>query len=1076
MLTKFQESLINIIKTTPHDRTKLLVLKGFPHSWLSGLKYEKLFSFSASSSLLNLYNSKMQLITEAVNKLNNESSIYWCTLEELLSVGTETISPFCEIHIINNNLYKHFYPLNYEIENIEMIYEEYYEEIEKHTDIPEDIQYISNFYGDIKKTNTGSYYITYIDQLPSIDLFSITKRDALPVTNQADTFIELSDDEESFLNLLEDLDERRLNDLTLYLTWRGNIEQFPQGYSQRLLLIRSLYPSVKIFHFQKQTESASIARLNEYENILEQYWGFKTFRTLKMYKNVDDYHNPKQINHISQAQIINDLVSQGEYANSSKSFRDIFVTSPTGAGKSVMFQIPAIYLAEKYNLLTIVISPLIGLMKDQVYSLQEKNVNFATTINSEISPVEKMNITNRIADGEISILYISPETLLSRSDIKMLIGDRKIGLFIVDEAHIVTTWGKAFRSDYWYLGSYLQKLRKEMQFPIATFTATAIYGGVEDMYSETRDSLLLTSPINYFGYVKRDDIKVSLKRIDTKTARDHEYRQQKYALLHERLKRLFKKRKKVLVYFPLVSLIKEFNSYMEINAKNELSGTISMYYGSLKKEKKNDSFLKFKNNDSYIMLATKAFGMGIDIPDIDNVIHFAPTGNVCDYIQEIGRAARDLEEGKAYFDFLSKDFNHVKRLHGISTIKKSQLIQVMDKILMLYKKDLNKKRARNLLISSEEFRYIFEKNSRSDMEDDLDNKLKTALLIIEKDFINRIGFSPIIARPRSVFSVEYIKIKRDIEEHFKKQYNPYIKKIKSINDEYFGSIYKINLKELWEDKYKEISFPKFKYLFHQKDDQLKFEYIEFFESVFLINLNLQKETPEAFLYKTENIITKIEEIFNPLIISQKQFTIEQLTQNISNALNKSKYQAEAIANQLIQSIISYQRTVNYHRNHRMTLIKELEKSKGNKYQVYPSLNEFMNFIKVHVNKVIQMSDYNQHDNTQELFVLKSDRSNSEKTFISLGLLEMLDLLLYEVKGGDSPEIFIRVNSQLQIENTVNAAEKYQNTILNNVHQRHKISVAMLTYLFKNEVNTEEFWDSIEDYFLGRVPQEVIESS
>jgi len=85
-----------------------------------------------------------------------------------------------------------------------------------------------------------------------------------------------------------------------------------------------------------------------------------------------------------------------------------------------------------------------------------------------------------------------------------------------------------------------------------------------------------------------------------------------------------------------------------------------MYYGPLEKERKYSNYLRFKNNEVLIMLATKAFGMGIDIPDIANVYHFAPTGNVCDYIQEIGRVARELDQGYAYFDFLPKDFVHVK--------------------------------------------------------------------------------------------------------------------------------------------------------------------------------------------------------------------------------------------------------------------------------------------------------------------------------------------------------------------------------------------------------------------------------
>ena len=142
-----------------------------------------------------------------------------------------------------------------------------------------------------------------------------------------------------------------------------------------------------------------------------------------------------------------------------KDYRDVFVTASTGAGKSAMFQISAIYLAEEYNLFTIVISPLIGLMKDQVYNLELLNYKYARTINSDISPIHKQEIINDIADYKCHILYISPVSLLSRSDLEQIIGDRTLGLMVIDEAHIVTTWGKQFRPDYWYLGDHLRKIK-----------------------------------------------------------------------------------------------------------------------------------------------------------------------------------------------------------------------------------------------------------------------------------------------------------------------------------------------------------------------------------------------------------------------------------------------------------------------------------------------------------------------------------------------------------------------------------------------------------------------------------------
>ncbi|TCS84497.1 helicase-related protein [Tepidibacillus fermentans] len=989
MFNQFFQHFNIFLNKLDRKRNNLVVFKGFPNEWISKIDYQKLFSIPLGELLSELPKRKMELITEAVMRLNQSPDIYWCTYEELITASKDTIETFADVHILNNNLYQYYYPLTYSIDEIDHIYLEYYEDIDNHHDIPDEIQYISSYYGNILKTRNGRFYVSYIDNYGEIDLFNNEKDiSSFPITKTAQNFIELSEDEEPFLELISQLSKNSKEIKALHFTWKGDIQQFSQNYLNRIQILQSLLPDLKIYQYQKKTESKGIAREKEYEKILKKYWGYDHFRPLRMYKNVDDIENPKEIIYISQSQIIDDIVTQAELAYKDETFRDVFTTSPTGAGKSVMFQVPAIYLAEKYNLLTIVISPLIGLMKDQVYGLHERNVYFSATINSEISPVEKMNISTKIANGEISILYISPETLLSRSDISMLIGDRKVGLFVIDEAHIVTTWGKAFRSDYWYLGSYLQKLRKQMKFPVATFTATAIYGGIEDMYSETRDSLMLINPINYFGYVKRENIKVSLKSVSFTSTKEQEYRLQKYSLLHERLKRSYKRKKKVLVYFPFVSILRQFNDYILAHANHELANSVSTYYGTMKKEEKNESFLKFKNGDSLIMLATKAFGMGIDIPDIDTVIHFAPTGNVCDYVQEIGRAARSLDEGKAYFDFLPKDFNHVKKLHGISTIRKAQLIQVMDKILMLYKKEKSNKPARNLLVSSEEFRYIFERNFNSDQDDDLDNKLKTALLIIEKDFINKMGYSPIIARPRNIFSIEYMKVKREIEDDFVKTYGPYIQKIKSLNEEYFGGIYKFNLKELWEIKYKDMTFPKFKFLLHHKDDNLKFKHIEFIESVLNVEIDLQNKNQYQFLKNIEDTISKIEKLFSPYIYNQEYFSLNSLTTSVSSLFRKSKYQSEAIANQLIQSIISYQDVVNRNQNHRLSIITKRENQSEIKYKVFPNLNEFTRFLNHHVNKLLQMSALNYNEN-YEVYLPKSHTYELEKTFISLGLLKCL---------------------------------------------------------------------------------------
>ena len=249
--------------------------------------------------------------------------------------------------------------------------------------------------------------------------------------------------------------------------------------------------------------------------------GFTTFRKIQFYKDPDI---DKEVKELSQAQIIEEIITQAERSYDEakgNNYRDIFITASTGAGKSVMFQIPAVYLAKKYHKLTIIIEPVKALMQDQKEKLNQSGYTRVETFNSDlISQTEKEAVLERIKSGEVDLLYLSPETLLSYS-IETIIGDREIGLLIVDEAHIVTTWGVGFRPDYWYLGSYINSLRNQIQttkgmnrkiyhFPICAFTATAINGGFDDSVGDTIISLYMENPVKYIGYVRRDDIKFDI--------------------------------------------------------------------------------------------------------------------------------------------------------------------------------------------------------------------------------------------------------------------------------------------------------------------------------------------------------------------------------------------------------------------------------------------------------------------------------------------------------------------------------------------------------------------------------------
>lgn len=748
----------------------IIVLIGLDTSELPEEK--KYFGFTIDHyDIVDLSTLREQAQEDIINNREFEENYKWMTIEEYQLFNESKNINKMPIVILKNNIYYKQYPYDYKLSNIESIYHYLYFQEDKELENEELklLENVSYFYGQIDYSKQGNnYYLTYpeIDNsIPEYKLFkglsqSIEFTEDFP----EDVYrIELSDDELPFLDFTENLLKSSKHKEILFVV-SGNIEELPNNYIERINILKE-YKNLVVFFTSLTLKRQIIKRETEYIKILKEVYGYSSFRNLEFYRNIEN--KSKETVNISQAQIIDDIVEQAENAISGESFQDIYITSSTGSGKSIMFQIPALYLANKYienKPLTLVISPLIGLMDDQVGSMRSKGVSSSGTIHGNTLPFEREKILEKVQTEEINVLYLSPETLQARSDIKMLVGDRRIGVVIIDEAHIVTTWGKSFRADYWYLGIYLAKLRKEHKFPIVTFTATAIYGGREDMYLDTRNSLNMISPISYFGKVRRDDIIMNVKSSEKEfKIQGSDYRKTKNALALKHVLKAYENNEKTLVYFPTVKLLTDFHNFL-LHNNIELKEKVGKYYGNLSKEEKDEVLKQFKTGEIRFVLATKAFGMGIDIPDINSVYHYAPTGNVVDYIQEIGRAARDkskVEYGVGAIDFLPRDFNEVKQLHGMSAIKKMQILEVMNKVLSVYKEKGN---SRNLIISPEDFKYIFVQNKRD--EETLDNKVKTVLLMIEKDFSSpsKLGYSPFVARPRSLFGNDLIFVDKSIEK------------------------------------------------------------------------------------------------------------------------------------------------------------------------------------------------------------------------------------------------------------------------------------------------------------------------
>ena len=181
--------------------------------------------------------------------------------------------------------------------------------------------------------------------------------------------------------------------------------------------------------------------------LLRDIYGYGQFRDLEVY---DDLFRGKDTLHISQGQLIESVIAEAEKAYKGEKEPDnVLLTAPTGGGKSLLFQLPAIYLGREYGLLTIVVSPLKALITDQVEGLQELGYTRVAYASSDLSPEQKNEVYRQVREGEVDLFYLSPELLLSY-DIKHFAGERRIGLVVVDEAHTVTRWG---RSSAWTIGS-----------------------------------------------------------------------------------------------------------------------------------------------------------------------------------------------------------------------------------------------------------------------------------------------------------------------------------------------------------------------------------------------------------------------------------------------------------------------------------------------------------------------------------------------------------------------------------------------------------------------------------------------
>jgi ATP-dependent DNA helicase RecQ len=318
---------------------------------------------------------------------------------------------------------------------------------------------------------------------------------------------------------------------------------------------------------------------------------------------------------------------QEEIINRTIDGKDSFVLMPTGGGKSMCFQIPALV----FDGITIVVSPLISLMKDQVQALKSNGIK-ADFFNSSISPQEENEVINKAIKGDLQLLYLSPEKLISVS--KTWLKELNIKLVAIDEAHCVSMWGHDFRPEYTQLKVFRNSLPS---VPFMALTATADKSARKDI----EEQLGLTNSKLFISSFDRKNLSIEV--------RGQVQKKKKLQEIINFIKR--RKNESGIIYCLSRKNTEEVATYLKAEGHS-----VAFYHAGMNHEERERTQTDFITDDTKIIVATIAFGMGIDKSNVRFVIHYNLPKNLEGYYQEIGRAGRDGLPAETMLYYNMRDF------------------------------------------------------------------------------------------------------------------------------------------------------------------------------------------------------------------------------------------------------------------------------------------------------------------------------------------------------------------------------------------------------------------------------------
>lgn len=426
-------------------------------------------------------------------------------------------------------------------------------------------------------------------------------------------------------------------------------------------------------------------------------------------RRLDVHQNLKRFFGYEQFRTYDDEPLQEKAVRAAVNGHSLLAVFPTGGGKSLTFQLPALMDGRSVHGLTVVISPLQSLMKDQVDNLAHRGITDAVTINGLLDPISRSLSIERVLQGDASLLYISPEMLRSKTVEKILLA-RHVVRFVIDEAHCFSAWGQDFRVDYLYIGKFIKWYEKQKncaKMPVSCFTATAKQEVIRDI-CEYFKQWLGTDMELYTSSASRKNLHYKVIHVGT----DDE----KYNLLREIIGEY---EGAAIVYVSRTKRTKELADKLNHDGISALP-----YNGKM------DADAKVRHQEAYmadrvrVIVATSAFGMGVDKSDVKLVVHYDISDSLENYIQEAGRAGRDPRlNASCYVLYADDDLDKHFILLNQTKLSINEIQQVWKAV-----KDFTKVRPRVCCSALEIARQAGWDNTVTDIE----TRVRTALSALEQ--------------------------------------------------------------------------------------------------------------------------------------------------------------------------------------------------------------------------------------------------------------------------------------------------------------------------------------------------------